>query len=314
MLPVSVIIPTCDRPVALVRTIRSLLASTDVPEEFIIIDASAGHESAEAVVGLFAHPGAPRLNLRRAVKTGAAAQRNQGAVRATCDFVLFCDDDIICEPDCLALLWQAMAADETLGGVGAAIVNQSYVRPGGATRAVLSMIGVREGEGYDGRVVGPAVNFLPRAAASVAATPVEWLNLACTLYRRALLPDPPLDAFFTGYSLGEDVTLSLRVAQKAKLANVSAARIFHDSQPGAHKASVVGLSRMQLVNRHYIMTQVMGRRKARDYLKLMLWECFQLAASAFRDRLGRDFRQMVRGRVLGVSDLLHGRASKAVSS
>jgi len=114
--------------------------------------------------------------------------------------------------------------------------------------------------------------------------------------------------------LGEDVTLSLRVAQKAKLANVSAARIFHDSQPGAHKASVAGLSRMQLVNRHYIMTQVMGQQDAGGYLKLMLWEFFQLVASACRDRLGHNFRQIARGRMLAIADLLRGRAGKAVSS
>jgi len=219
MLPVSVVIPTRDRPAALVRTIGSLLASTDVPEEFVIIDASEGRATADAAEVLFAQPGAPRLILRKATMIGAAPQRNQGVALATSGFILFCDDDIVSEPDCVARLWQAMAADDGLGAVSAAIVNQSYVRPGAATRFVLAMMGVREGEGYAGRVVGPAVNFLPRAAASLAATPVEWLNLTCTLYRRVLLPDPPLDAFFTGYSLGEDVTLSLRVARKAKLAN-----------------------------------------------------------------------------------------------
>jgi glycosyltransferase involved in cell wall biosynthesis len=316
MLPVSVVIPTCDRPAALTRTIRSLLTSTGVPEEFVIVDASAGRESANAVEALFAHSGAPRLILRRAETIGAAAQRNQGVALARCAFILFCDDDIICEPDCIALLWRTIVADEGLGGVSASIINQSYVRPGAATRFVLSLIGEREGEGYAGRVVGPALAFLPRAEPGVGPhiMPVEWLNLGCTLYRRALLPTPPFDGFFSGYSVGEDLALSLRVARKARLGHVPAARILHDSQPGAHKASIAGVSRMQLINRHYLMTEVMGKRNVADRSRLFVWECFQLAASAFRDRLGRDFRQMVRGRMLGVSDLLHGRTGKAMSS
>lgn len=314
MLPVSVVIPTRDRPAALVRTIRSLLASAAVPEEFVVIDASEGGESADAVEALFAPPNAPRLILRRATTIGAAPQRNQGVAQAHGEFILFCDDDIVAEPDCVARLWQAITADDGLGGVSAAIVNQSYMRPGAATRAVLSVIGVREGEGYAGRVVGPALAFLPCADAEPSrVVPVEWLNLGCTLYRRGLLPAPPFDAFFSGYSVGEDLALSLRVARRARLANVPAARIVHDSQPGAHKASPAGVSRMQLVNRHYLMTGVMGKRRAADYLGLLLWECFQLAASARRDRLGRAFWQMLRGRILGIADLLHERSGKVAS-
>lgn len=314
ILPVSVVIPTRDRPLALERTIRSLLASTAVPREFVIIDASAGCETADAIEALFAYQGAPQLILCRAGTIGAAAQRNQGVAMATSDCILFCDDDIVSEPECIARLWQAMVADDTLGGVSASIVNQSYARPGVATRAVLAMIGMREGEGYAGRVVGPALAFLPRADAGAAAVaPVEWLNLGCTLYRRALLPEPVFDGFFNGYSVGEDLALSLRVARRSKLGHVPAARIFHDSQPGAHKACAAGVSRMQLVNRHYLMTEVMGKRSLGDHARLIAWECFQLAASACRERLGVNFWQLVRGRMLGIVDLLQRRAGKAAA-
>jgi len=313
MLPVSVVITTRDRPAVLARAIRSLLDGTEAPEEFVIIDASTGDGAAAAVAALFARPGAPRLFLRQATTIGAAAQRNQAVALATCEFILFCDDDIVCEPDCLAHLWGAMTADVSLGGVSAAIVNQRYVRPGAATRLVLSVIGAHEHEGYAGRVVGPALAFLPLADAEGGTVPVEWLNLGCTLYRRAVLPEPPFDGFFYGYSLGEDLSLSLRVARRARLGHVPAARLLHDSQPGVHKASAVGVSRMQLVNRYYLMAEVMERKSIGDLTRLMAWECFQLVASAVNDKLGRAFWQLLRGRILGLSDLLHGRAGKAVS-
>lgn len=311
-LPVSVVIPTRDRPAALVRTLRSLLASTAVPEEFVIIDASASPEAGEAAETLFAvDQDAPRLVLRAATEAGAARQRNQGVALATCDFVLFCDDDVVFEPECVARLWQAMRSDGRIGGVSASIVNQTYARPGLITRGVLAIMGVAERDGYAGRIVGPAINFLPRADLPDMAVTVEWLSLGCSLYRRALLPHPPLDLFFHGYSLGEDVALSLRVAHRAKLANAPAARIFHDSQPGAHKASLVALSRMQLVNRHYLMTQLMERTGAADKARLILWECFQLGASAVRERLGPAFWEMLRGRILGAMDLMRHRGQAA---
>lgn len=307
----SVIIPTRDRTEALTRTLRSLLASTEVPEEFVIVDASSGTEAADVAETLFAvHQDAPRLVLRRAAEAGAASQRNEAVALATCDYVLFCDDDIVCEPECLARLWQAMRSDGRIGGINASIVNQTYVRPGFVTRGVLSLMGLTERDGYAGRVVGPAINFLPRADVTTEAVTVDWLNLSCTLYRRGLLPDPPFDRFFTGYSYAEDLTLSLRVARRAKLANAPAARVYHDSQPGAHKSSLVELSRMHLVNRHYVMTRVMGRSAPADKARLILWECYQIAVSAVRERLGRRFWQVLRGRLLGAGDLLRSRVGE----
>ncbi|MBI1203301.1 MAG: glycosyltransferase [Rhodopseudomonas sp.] len=310
--PVSVVIPTADRPVSLRRTLESLLASSVVPDEFIIIDASS-NDNTEAAVGAVrvGRGDCPALLLRKAAMTGAAAQRNQAVALARRDHVLFCDDDIIVEPDCIARLWQALQSDGAIGGASAAIVNQSYVRPGWPVRILLATIGVFEHDTYAGRIAGPAIQFLPRGGDDLPATmPVQWLNTTCTLYRRALLPDPPFDTHFSGYSLGEDVALSLRVGRRAKLVNVPAARIVHDSQPGAHKADAVELSRMAFVNRHYIMTQVLGRNRWRDYLAMLWWEFWQLAMAAVRRRGGVAVRSIARGQWLGLADIVRNAAAR----
>lgn len=65
----------------------------------------------------------------------------------------------------------------------------------------------------------------------------------------------------------EDVTLSLTVGKQWKLANARTARIFHDSQPGDHKSSPDVLASMSLVNRYYVMTEILGRRSSNDYIK-----------------------------------------------
>jgi glycosyltransferase involved in cell wall biosynthesis len=288
----------------LARAVQSLLASTLVPEQFVIVDASNDTSALADIAALFA--GGPRAIVRTATQAGAAVQRNQAMTFAEHDMILFCDDDIVCEPECIERLWLAVQADESIGGASAAIVNQSFARPGAAMRVMLAACGAPEGETYAGRIAGPAIAFLPRLQGKNIA-PVQWLNLGCTLYRRALLPDPPFDSVFSGYSIGEDVTLSLRVARRARLVNVPSARILHDSQKGSHKASAVALGRMELVNRHYIMTDVMEKRGWRDVARLLLWECCQLGVSLVRERGGAVFWQQLYGRLLGAGDIVRSR-------
>ena len=311
-IPVSVVIPTGHRPAILGRTVESLLASTVVPEEFVIVGAATDCVSGKIVEALFAAPrSGSRATMQHAKRAGAAAQRNQAVALASKPYILFCDDDIICEPDCIERLWNALQSDPGIGGANAMIVNQSYSRPGRLLRAVLAAIAEPEGDGYAGRVIGPVINFLPEDKPDSAAPVfVQWLNLGCTLYRRELLPDPPFDSFFTGYSLREDVALSLRVGAHARLVNVPAARIYHDSQPGAHKADVVALSRMDTVNRHYIMTEVMGKRRWTDRATFALWDCCQLGICAIQQRGGRLFWKCLRGKLLGIFDIASGRRTE----
>lgn len=309
IIPLSVVIPTRDRPSPLRRALQSLLASTLVPEEFVIVDASSTDETAATARAVFAeHRDGARLLMGKALTTGAAAQRNQAMALATKDIILFCDDDIVVEPDCVARLWQALQADDGVGGANAAIVNQPYRRPGWPTRAVLATVGVFEHDTYAGRMAGPAIQFLPRAGDDLpAAVPVQWLNTTCTLYRRALLPEPPFDRHFHGYSLGEDVALSLRVGRRARLVNVPAARIVHDSQPGAHKTDAEAVSRMAIINRHYIMTRVMGKNRRRDHAALLWWAFWQVVMAAIRQRGRGSFRQTLRGQWRGCAAIARRR-------
>jgi glycosyltransferase involved in cell wall biosynthesis len=310
--PVSAIIPTKDRPALLTRAIRTLLASTVVPAEIVVVDASADDSAAAAVRSLVGQMDrAPNIIVRQADRTGAAAQRNQAIALARNDYILFCDDDIVCEPDCVERLWNALQSDPGIGGANAMIVNQNYSRPGRLLRAVLAAIAEPEGGGYAGRVVGPVIHFLPRDGADLPATmPVQWLNLGCTLYRRELLPEPPFDAFFTGYSLREDVALSLHVGRHARLVNVPAARIYHDSQPGAHKADIIALSRMDTVSRHYVMTAVMGKYGWADGARLAIWDCCQLGICALGERGGVAFWRMLYGKCLACADIVRAQLAR----
>jgi glycosyltransferase involved in cell wall biosynthesis len=286
LLPMTVIIPTRNRATALRRTLESLGAQSPQPAELIIVDASEDASTramcAETVPGLHSV-----VSWCRADVPGAATQRNQG-VRASSQAVMgFMDDDILLEPLCFARLWSALESDPHLGGVNAMITNQRYQTPGRISRFVFRLMAGRAERSYAGRVLGPAVNLLPEDGDHLPEiVPVEWLNTTCTLYRREALPDPPFPDHFTGYSLMEDLTLSLTVGKRWKLANARTARIYHDSQPGTHKSDPALLAEMQLINRHFVMTRILGRDRFSDYLKLVLFELFSMASS-LQSRSGR---------------------------
>lgn len=302
IIPVSAVVATRDRAPILLRTLESLGRQDVLPAEIIFVDASLCLETKEMVEqwrsGL---PAGLQVKILRASDAGAAPQRNQGVAASTQAYVWFFDDDIIFEADCVRKLWIAISSDVGIGGVSAMIVNQRYGAPGIVSRTLFSLMSGRRESTYAGKVIGPAVNLLPEDRADLPEiVPVDWLNTTCVLYRRNALPIPPFDKIFSGYSLMEDVAISLRVGKIWRLVNARTAKIFHDSQPGAHKSDIRALAEMELMNRHYVMTQILERRRWIDFGRLILWESFHIAGGGRRGEvlMGkiRALRRIWRGR------------------
>jgi glycosyltransferase involved in cell wall biosynthesis len=303
VLPVSAIVPTRDRSEALSRMLRSLAQQSRQPAEMIVVDASTSGETEQicqkGIAGL-----ETRIIFQRARTVGAAPQRNQAIEHCSQNANLLLDDDIIFEPECIVRLWDALRSDTGLGGVNAMIVNQHYSPPGIISRILFTVMHGRREHSFAGRVIGPAINLLPEDGEDLPQiVPVEWLNTTCTLYRREALPSPPFDSFFIGYSMMEDLALSLQVARRWRLANVRTARIFHDSQPRTHKDDIRAMAAMELVNRHYVMTEILGRKGIRDYLRLLLWEVFQLTISAARRQSRPHMAPICRGKFQGFAQV-----------
>lgn len=279
LVSLSAVIPTRNREATLTEALRSLAEQSVVPEEILVVDASDGDRT-KSVVSDFAEGALKNTRLRwiKAETRGAASQRNQGVTAASHSFLLFCDDDVVFEPECLSRLWRAISSDSMMGGVNAMISNQPFHEPGTASRFLFALMSDDRSRNFAGRLLGPAINLLPADHANLPdVVRVEWLNLGATIYRRVALPLPPFDAFFQGYSFMEDVALSARVAAAGwKLANVPKARIFHNSQSGSAKGGSADRAEMELRTRHYIMTEILRRDQMRDYLRLFLFEGFNL--------------------------------------
>ena len=215
IIPVSAVVPTRDRAPVLKRTLLSLAEQSVLPAELIVVDGSSA-EASRKIVEEFEKWVSNYIVIcwRRAEQLGAAIQRNQGVTAASQPFILFFDDDVIFEADCLARLWSAIDADPRLGGVNAMITNQKYLPPGRVSRTLFTILHGRNELTFAGRMIGPAVNLLPEDRDDLPeVVPTDWLNSTCTLYRRGALPNPPFDSIFTGYSMMEDVALSVRVGK-----------------------------------------------------------------------------------------------------
>ncbi len=305
VLPISAIVPTRDRPQPLSRMLHSLAAQSAQPAELVVVDASTDDQTQQlcqrSIPGL-----ATQICYSRAIAVGAAVQRNQAVAAATQPYILFCDDDIWFEPECLSRVWEGLQRDSALGGINAMITNQRYQPPGRISRLLFQVLHGQVETSYAGRCIGPGLNLLPEDHPDLPdVVSVDWLNTTCTLYRREALPYPPFAARFTGYSLLEDVTLSLAVGKRWHLANARTARIFHDSQPGDHKNNVAVLSKMELVNRHYVMTQILQRRRWQDYGKLALLQLFGIAA-LLRSLAGwRSLPATLWGKLQGIAAIAH---------
>ncbi|OUL29871.1 glycosyltransferase [Nostoc sp. T09] len=304
LLPISALLPTLNRSVALARMLQSLAQQSVQPEEMIVVDASTDDSTQnlcqKEIPGL-----ATIIKYYRATETGAATQRNQAMTYASQNVIWLLEDDILLETDCLARLWLALHSAPNIGGVNAMIVNQRYLPPGRISRLLFHFLHGRSENSYAGKCIGPALNLLPEDDPSLPeVVSVEWLNSGCTLYRREALPQPLFPINFTGYSLMEDVTLSLMVGKTWKLANARTAKIFHDSQPGDYKNDPSVLGKMELINRHYVMTCILGRRTPIDYFKLLVIEIFGITASMISVQGWVKLPALLFGKLAAISELI----------
>jgi len=279
LLPISAIVATRDRPIPLKIMLESLAKQSVQPQEMIVIDGSNNKQTQQLCASKIASL-ATEIHYYRATEVGAATQRSQAMKYITQNTVWLLDDDIIFEPNCLERMWQALYSDRQIGGVNAMITNQQYLPPGKISHTLFRYLHGRHESSYAGKCITPGLNLLPEDRSDLPeVVTVDWLNTTCVLYRRQALPQPLFPSLFTGYSLMEDLALSLTVGKQWRLANARTARIFHDSQPGQYKNNQRIIAEMELVNRHYIMTQILGKGTLEDYGKLIVLQLFMIVAS-----------------------------------
>lgn len=124
--PVSVVVPTRDRPGLLAACLDALGAALRPGDELVVVD-SDSTESAEEIADLARRAGA---HLVRSPRRGASLARNLGARAASHDLVAFTDDDCLVSPEWVSTISADFARRASLGFLTGRVVSDQPAGPG----------------------------------------------------------------------------------------------------------------------------------------------------------------------------------------
>ncbi|GJL56732.1 MAG: glycosyl transferase [Nitrospirales bacterium] len=140
---VSVVIPTCQRPIPLRRAIESVLAQTFQDFELIVIDDASGDSTGQVVESM---TDARIRYICHETNKGGSAARNTGIRNARGAYIAFLDDDDEWLPEKLAA--QCAVLDNSPAKIG--IVYTGYTRIDRTSGKVLSLrIPKKKGDLHD---------------------------------------------------------------------------------------------------------------------------------------------------------------------
>jgi len=118
---VSVIVPTCDRPVALAACLFSLMLLEYPNFEIIVVD-NALQTSADADLGTRLCQETPVVRWIREERRGSSSARNLGLKVARGEFVAFVDDDVVVDRHWLAELVKGFSLADNVAAVTGLVV------------------------------------------------------------------------------------------------------------------------------------------------------------------------------------------------
>lgn len=116
---ISVVIPTVNRPRAILEVTKDLLIQSGIDFELLVVDQS--QEDNQELVSLSRRDS--RLRYIHSHDVGTCRARNLGASQAASDIVVFFDDDVRIEDQVLLQKHVQNYHDATIGGVGGRVID-----------------------------------------------------------------------------------------------------------------------------------------------------------------------------------------------
>ena len=268
---ISAIVPTIGRADSLRALLESLSAQTYRVDEVIIADASSSEETLLLVnEPQWRQSG---LNIKREVvdPPNAVRQREAAIKIATGEFLLFLDDDVVLEPECVAHMIELLTTNPDVVGVTADFNNQTWPQPTKMWQWYLHhALGLRTDE-WQGRVVGPLLRF---GYNPVPAHPrqMEWLGTCNSLVRlSAYYEAGGFSKFFLHRcTINEDVDLSLKLSRVGKILFCPAARMSHHHAPGGRVTAMLA-AEDDLFNRFFILRHTLNISTVRAFWLVTLY-------------------------------------------
>ena len=229
-----IVLCTRNRPEALAETLDGIAAHPPrAPAGLLVIDASDDPSLQQNQDRVDTFAACPSVHVPYTDTPSLPRQRNHALDRLppSVEIVHFIDDDVTVQDGYFDALSRVLYAHPDVGGVGGVITESNVDVPAASPSRLRRLFLLDHAE--PGRV-------LPSGCASAAQTPAlpatgpratEWLSGCSSSYRRSLLDRHRFEPALTGYAMLEDLDLSYRVGQDARLMVEPAARLVHRRAP-----------------------------------------------------------------------------------
>ncbi len=259
---ISAIVPTIGRVDSLNALLDSLAAQTCKVDEVIV--ASADQETFVRSSGLV---------LKQIVVSppNAVRQRMAAIDIARGEYLLFLDDDVVLEPDCVQHMLSASEANDDVVAVTADFSNQPWPEPTRIWQLYLRHVLNLEHDEWQGRVVGPLLRFGFNPVPSTAQS-MEWLGSGSSLVRRSAFVAVGgfSDFFLHRCTINEDVDLGLKLQRAGRIMFCPDARMAHHHAPSGRVTRFVA-AEDDLFNRYFILRRTLGHHFVRAFGLVVLY-------------------------------------------
>jgi len=293
----SVVVPTWQRPGEVMTLLAAMGRLPDAPGEVIIVD-GAPAKAARARIEAWVLGANLPFDLTYIVSPpGLTRQRNVGLEAARGEYIFFLDDDCLPLPGYFQAIRAVFVADVagSIGAVRGFIVNGADVPVPRLwrLRAALGIVGTEPGKYYP-----TGMSWTWNQVAPFRGTrPIDVLAGGAAAYRRAVFARHRFSEFFNGYSAGEDLEMSRRVARDWQLVVCGDAQLQH-CHAGSGRPGGFALGQMAVRNRYFIWQRHSPDARPGDRCKFWLDQAL-VGATAVIQFLGRPWETAALGRALG---------------
>jgi GT2 family glycosyltransferase len=245
-LPISVCIPTKDRPEELKRCIRSILHQSSLPAEIVVIDdGNLDPTLSRKMVEPYAH-----FQYFKKDKPSLSSSKNLTKALATTDLILILDDDTVLDTRYIESIFEIFRKDENkeVGVAGGIVIN--------AKRKTRLEILFKKVFLLDNGKPGCLLpwGFHTGFHGIDRDTQVQWVSGGNSCFRREVMEEFSFEEFRGGRNALEDVEFGWKVSKKYKMILTPKARLCHYHSPTSRE-SMFDTGVKQAYNRCWIFVK-----------------------------------------------------------
>jgi GT2 family glycosyltransferase len=226
---ITVAIATLNRPGDMAAFMPTLAFQTQLPDQFIVVDAGDPSELAQGMQDVLGETGMELLYLRS--EKGLCTQRNVALDHATGDIIFFFDDDVELEPTYIEKVMEcfAMEMSPPVGCVQGTLIDPPGTI-GGWKSKVYRSFGLTHwtSEQDPALYTAGGVRFLTEPREIIEVPVAQGCRMA---FRREVFEHERFVQFLPGYCQNEDVDMTFRVGKNWKILQTPHAKLLHKESP-----------------------------------------------------------------------------------